>query len=192
MLDKSVPFVGLYMLRSAGVPVPEFPLPEGFSFAFYKDGDESNWARIETSVLEFDSEFAALMYFNKKFKPHVDELYKRCLFIENKDGKKIATTTAWWHHIQNERRAWLHWVAVDPDYQGLGLGKVISSRATNLMIELEGDVNIYLHTQTWSHRAIGIYEKIGYIPTDEKILYKGNRENNYKKAMRILDRLKRG
>ena len=191
MLDKSIPFIGIFMKRPAGTPFTEFPLLEGFKCVLYKPGDEADWARIETSVGEFTSEFEALMYFGKKFKPDIDELVKRCLFIENNQGKKIATATAWWHHINNERRAWLHWVAVDPKYQGLGLGKAITSEVTKLMLELEGDVDFYLHTQTWSHRAIGIYEKFGYYITDEKILYKGNKDNNYKKAIKILNKLKK-
>lgn len=190
MLDKSVPYVGFYMVRPAGTPIIEFPLPDRFSYALYKENDDVDWARIETSVLEFNSEADALSYFDKSFKADLDELRKRCLFIENENGKKIATTTAWWHHVENKRRAWLHWVAVDPEYQRLGLGKAIVSRATKLQIELDGDVDIYLHTQTWSHRAVRIYEKLGYVITDEKILYKNSKDENYKKAIKILKKIK--
>ena len=188
MLDKSVPYAGFYMQRAAGTPIASYPLPDGFVIAFYSDGDEASWARIETSVLEFDSEFAALMHFNENFMPYADELRRRCFFIETSDGVKIATATAWWQDIDGKRRPWLHWVAVDPQFQGLGLGKALISRALELMIELEGDVDIYLHTQTWSYKAIGIYKSNSFKPTNEKILYK-NRKNNYRKAMRILAKL---
>ena len=189
MLDKSLPYVGIYMKRPAGTPFTPEPLPAGFRFSFYKNGDEASWAKIETSVLEFDSEFEALLYFKGKFKPEIDELVKRCLFIETEKGKKIATATAWWHYIQGERRAWLFWVAVTPEYQGLGLGKALISEVTKLMLELEGDVDLYLHTQTWSHKAFRIYEKFGYIPTNEKILYRGNRNNNFKKALKVISKI---
>ena len=189
MLDKSVPYVGIYMKRPAGTPYVPCTIPDGFKFTFYKDGNDRDWARIETSVLEFDNEFEASMYFAQKFKPEIEEFKKRCLFIETAEGKKIATATAWWHHVNDERRAWLHWVAVDPNYQGLGLGKAITSGVTKLMLDLEGDVDFYLHTQTWSYKAIKIYEKFGYHITDEKILYKGNKHNNYKKALKILKKL---
>ena len=187
MLDKSLPYVGIFMKRPAGTPFVEFPLPDGFRYVLYQPDDEVCWARIETSVLEFDSEFDAVSYFSRKFKPETEELQKRLLFIESDNGKKIATANAWWHHVNNKRRAWLHWVAVDPEFQGLGLGKAITSESTRIMLELEGDVDIYLSTQTWSHKAIRIYQKFGYEPTDEKILYKGNKDSNYKKAMKILN-----
>jgi len=191
MLDKTVPFAKLYMCRDAGTPVPEFSLPEGFRFVLYKDGDEKNWARLEASVLEFESEFAALLFFKEYFIPNTDELYKRCLFIENEHGKKVATATAWWSFVEGERRPWLQWVSVDPEHQGLGLGKAISSHITKLLLEHEGDKAFYLSTQTWSYKAIDIYKQCGYEPTDEKLLYGKIYKGDYKKALRILEKLKR-
>jgi len=191
MIDKTVPHAKLKMVRKAGTPIPEYPLPEGFRYTFFKDGDEKDWARIETSVDEFDSEFAALMRFKEDFIPYTDELYRRCFFIETEDGKKVATANAWWAFVDGERRAWLHWVSVDADYLGLGLGKAIISRVTQLLKEIEGDVNFYLNTQTWSYKAIDIYKKCGYEPTDEKALYPGKIKRDYKKAMKILEKLEK-
>jgi len=185
MLDKSIPYAGLFMRREKGSPIPEFTLPDGFKFSYYNEGDEVSWARIEASVLEFDSEFAALLYFKKNFVPYANELKRRCLFIENEDGNKVATATAWWSQVDDERRSWMHWVGVNPQFQGLGLGKSIVSRVTKLMRELDGDVDMYLKTQTWSYKAIGIYSTCGYELTDEKRLYK-NIINSYKKALKIL------
>jgi len=177
------------MCRKAGSPIPDFPLPEGFKFVFYMGGDESIWAKLEASVLEFDSEFAALMHFKEYFAPYIDELYRRCIFIENDKGKKVATATAWWDFVEEKRRPWLQWVSVDPGHQGLGLGKAISSYITKLMREIEGDVPFYLSTQTWSYKAIDIYKKCGYEPTDEKALYIRKYRNHYKKALKILEKL---
>jgi len=193
MLDKSLPFYKLKMCRKAGTPVPDFPLPEGFKYTFYKDGDEKEWARIEASVEEFDSEFDALLRFKQDFMDYPKELYRRCLFIETQDGEKVATATAWWSYAEDERRAWVHWVSVADGYQGKGLGKAIVSKVTQLLQEIEGDVDIYLSTQTWSYKAVNIYKQFGYEPTDEKILYPGKLKNHYKKAMKILKKVeKRG
>jgi len=190
MLDKSVPFAGFCMRREPGGPLQDAPLPDGFRFVFYQDGDEKAWARIEAAVLEFDSDFRALMFFTDKFLPFKNDLYRRCMFIENTDGEKVATATAWWSYVDGYRRPWLHWVAVYPAYQGLGLGKAVVSRVTRLHIELDNNAPIFLKTQTWSYKAINIYKANGYLPTDEKTLYSDSKDN-YKKAMKILERLDR-
>ena len=190
MLDKKVPYAGFYMYRIAGAPIPASPLPDGFRFVLYNDGDEAGWARIEAAVLEFDSEFEALMYFNKKFMPFPDDLRRRCIFIANGDGELVATATVWWSLVEGRRLPWLNWVGVVPWFQGVGLGKALVSRAVSLMAELEGDVDFYLHTQTWSYRAVSIYRAHGFLPTDDKVLYR-ERKDNYKRAMRILGRLER-
>ena len=167
MLDKSVPYASFLMRREKDTPVPEYKLPGGYKFAMYKPGDEKSWAEIETSVLEFDKEADALEYFGREFGPYREELEKRCLFIENDSGGKIATSTAWWC-CPDRCLARLHWVAVKPQEQGLGLGKAIVSRCTQLMLELDGDKDFFLSTQTWSHKAVKIYEKFGYIISSEK------------------------
>ena len=190
MLDKSVPYAGFYMHRKAGTEHKTFAIPDGYRFAMYDDGDEKDWARIETSVLEFDSEFSALLHFTENFLPYIDELKNRCLFIETEDSFKIATATAWWRVIENERRTWMHWIAVDPEYQGLGLGKAIVSRIMEIMTDLDGDTDFFLGTQTWSYKAVSIYKLHGFEPTDEKVLYT-DRNHSYKKAMRILKKLRK-
>ena len=89
--------------------------------------------------------------------------------------------------VDDERRPWVHWVAVNPEYQGLGLGKALISHVIEHMIKLEGDVDFYLHTQTWSYKAVDIYTLNGFQASEESQLYK-ERRNNFKKAMRIIDR----
>jgi len=161
MLDKSVPYVDVLMRRDKGIPISVYNLPEGFRFSAFHSGDEKAWAKIETSVLEFSDELDALIYFQKEYLPYISELEKRCLFIENDKNEKIATSTAWWGYSGIRRDPWLHWVAVKPQYQGLGLGKSIISRIIQLMIEMEGDRELYLHTQTWSHRQLKFTKNMG-------------------------------
>ena len=135
-----------------------------------------------------DDELEAFIYFQKYYLPFLSELERRCLFIENEKGEKIATSTAWWNYTGSRRDPWLHWVAVSPKYQNMGLGKAVVSEALQLMLDIEGDRDFYLHTQTWSHRAIKIYEKLGYVITNEKNLYKYSNEN-YDKAMEVLNKI---
>ena len=170
------------MKRDGGTQIPHYPLPEGFNFVLFKSGDEKDWADIETSVLEFDTVEKAQAYFAIDFLPHLKELRKRCLFIENAEGLKVATLTIWWVYSGNRRDPWIHWVSVRPEYQGLGLGKAIVSEGLKRGITIEGDNDFYLHTQTWSYSAIGIYQWAGFHITREQGL-SGKPNNNVDKAI---------
>ncbi len=188
MLDKSVPFIDVLMYRKAGTPVPVYPLPEGYSFSLFQPDDEKEWAEIETSVLEFKRSVDALVYFQKNYMCALPELQRRCLFVNDPAGKKVATSTIWWEYTGQRRDPWVSWVSVRPDYQGHGLGKAIISKVLRLGIEIEGDRDFYLKTQTWSHKAITIYEKIGFSITAEKNLWRYTNEN-YEKAIALLDEI---
>jgi len=190
MLDKSIPYYHVFMKRESGTPLFEFALPDHFKFVLFQSGDEKEWAEIETSVGEFDRAIDALVYFQKEFLPYYKELERRCLFIENSDGVKVATLTIWWCYTGVRRDPWIHWVAVRPEYQGLGLGKAIVSEGMKRLIEIEGDRNVYLHTQTWSYKAIGIYKMAGFHITKEKGLA-GFENNEFEKANELLKKYMR-
>lgn len=188
MLDKTIPYLNILMKREKGKQVIDYDLPDGFKFTFFEAGDEIEWAEIETSVGEFDRALDALVYFQKGFIPYIKELERRCLFVENHEGLKVATLTMWWDYTGIRRDPWIHWVAVRPEYQGMGLGKAIVSKGMRLMIEIEGDRDVYLHTQTWSYKAIGIYKSVGFKITTEKGLA-GYENNEYNEAIQLLEKM---
>lgn len=191
MLDKSVPYIDVMMRRPQGADIPEFPLPDGYSFALYRPGDERAWAEIEASVGEFPAPIDALLYFQREFLPYARELARRCMFVRAPSGEYVATATAFWDYAGIRRHPWLHWVAVRPEYQNRGLGKAVVARVLKLIVEIEGDRDVYLHTQTWSHKAIGIYEKAGFFVTDEKNVG-GCANDRYVEALALLDAIRGG
>lgn len=168
MLDKTLPYYDYLMKRQQGTPIPSVPLPTGYTFSAFKRGDEYPWAEIETAVDEFDSLSEALAYFNAEYGPHMDTFENCCIFVEDPDGVKIATATYWWLPMNGNNEPWLHWIAVHPKYQGKRIGLAIVAEVMKRGIALEGDKTQYLHTQTWSYKAIGVYHKLGFIHTDEQ------------------------
>lgn len=183
MLDKSIPYKNIYMEISPEKisRISEPVLPDGFSFRFFTDGDEKHWARIESSVLEFDSAEKAENYFKEGYLPFPDLLKQRCVFVLNPEGLPVATAIAW---IQNGS-PWLHWVAVSPDYQGKGLGKAVIQKTLKIFSEKESGKSVTLHTQTWSHKAVRIYGDLGFFMLKDKNK-PALRNNEYEEAMRIL------
>lgn len=78
----------------------------------------------------------------------------------------------------------MHWIAIKPEYKNKGLGLSIVNKILELSILLDGDKNNYVHTQTWSYEAIGIYIKARF-----KIIRSGtfaNFNNNFYKALPYL------
>lgn len=185
MLDKSVPYHEFWMIRPHTIPLLSVPLSDGFHFSSYQAGDEADWAAIETAVLEFDHEEDALRYFAKAFAPYPKELSQRMLFVENEVGEKVATCTAWWKLVNGERLPILHWLAVKPPFQGKGLAKALVAKTIELFTEMEPAQDSYLHTQTWSHDAVHLYEKFGFVISADNI--DGQPNAAYVKAMAILN-----
>lgn len=190
MLDKSVPYVKLFMKRTPSARMRSYDLPDGYSFAYFKPGDESDWGAIEYSVGEFETADEGKRRFEKDFLQYLDEVKRRTLFIENSKGDKIATATAWWDYTGKKRHPLLHWVAVHPEHQGKGLGKALIARIVEEMVHIEGQQDFYLSTQTWSHKAIKLYEWVGFsITTEPKI---GKRNNDtFEEAIRVLQQIEK-
>lgn len=153
--------------RFLGQKPPE--LREPFSFRLFRPGDEEQWARLEWLVDEFSSQKEALDYFCGHYLPVSDLLQQRCWFIwDERKNQAVATATAWFDTRQGEGRiASLHWVSADPAYQKKGLGKAITVQALQTLAEKEQGKYIYLHTQTWSHKAISLYLSLGFQLVEE-------------------------
>jgi ribosomal protein S18 acetylase RimI-like enzyme len=189
LLDKTVPFYNIIMKRRAGTPVPQPELPNGFSFTYFSEGKEKDWAEIESSVGEFNDSKDALEYFQREYLAYSEELKKRLIIIQNPDGDSIATVTAWWNYSEERRDPSLYWLSVKPEFQKLGLGKALIHKCLQIFFQTEGEKDVYLHTQTWSYKAVGLYLKTGFDLLETETF--GNYINDYEKAKPILrDRLK--
>lgn len=164
MLDKSIPYKNVIMEITPDkiAALPEVILPAGYRFSFFKEGDEKNWAAIETSVDEFSSEEEALFYFCRDYLPHTELLKERCLFILDPNGSPVATATAWFSVSTLGYQPSLHWVAACPQRQGLGLGRAVVTEALKIFRQSDPGLPVRLHTQTWSHRAIRLYHSLGF------------------------------
>nr|WP_245301511.1 GNAT family N-acetyltransferase [Virgibacillus natechei] len=152
------------MVRKDLLDIPEYSLPTGFQMRLFGEGDEHTWARIETSVGEFKDEKTALERFNKEFEPYRNEMYQRCLFIENTDGEAIATTTAWYGDLNGdgEISGRIHWVGVVPENQGKKLSKPLLSASMGILANYHSKA--YLTSQTTSYQAINMYLNYGFEP----------------------------
>lgn len=176
MLDKSLVYQNILMRHLPETPPPKLTVPPGFSLRFYQPGDETSWAEIETSVGEFASEQQALAYFKNRYLPEKEKLQQRCVFFCQNGAEPVATATAWYERLDKQFWPSLHWVAVKPAFQGLGLGKAVTACALRLLKQEHPGQAVYLHTQTWSHKAVGLYLKLGFetVKTETFAQYKND------------------
>lgn len=185
-IDESIPYYDVIMVRPAG-PMPALPrLPAGYAYRTYRPGDQAQWSRIETAVGEFATEADAGAYFARAFLPEEAVLPARMAFIEGPDGWAVADAAAWWAEDEVLGRvARLHWVAVHPAAQGLGLGRAVSIQAMRLFETAGPAGDIWLTMQTWSHAAIGLYLKMGF--RAHRSMRLGGESNGFDGAAGVLD-----
>lgn len=183
MLDKSVPFHTIIMKRPYKKAPTQISLPEGFTVRTYKPGDELAWAEIETLVLEFENVQQGLDC-HKGYLSNIDELSKRQWFVVSPNGLVIATATAWWTQTSKGTIPIVHALGCRPDFQGKGLGKAVAAKMLESFYELEQDKEVWLDTQTWSYKAIGLYLDLGFIPVKKESY--DSTKNEYEQALPIL------
>jgi len=80
----------------------------------------------------------------------------------------------------------LHWLVVDENYQGKGLGKALCIKAMNLFASRD-QLPVYIHTQPWSYKAIMLYLSIGFIIQKKDSF--SQYDNQYLQAMDILQKV---
>ncbi|NLO37774.1 MAG: GNAT family N-acetyltransferase [Clostridiaceae bacterium] len=174
MLDKSIPFAAVLMTKHDIGIFPRYRLPAGYRFCLYRAGMEQDWARLQAESGQVDGLDAAETLFRNEFLQEPDMAARQCLFVADEHTAFIAATASLWFgdHF-GERHARIHWVTVDTAYQGRGLAKALLSRLLEQHQDQSSDW-LYLTTQTWSYKAIGLYRRFGFLP------YRGPKPVNWK------------
>lgn len=170
--DDRIAYYELLLEKSTLEDIPEYPLPEGYRFVFYKPGDRDTWIEIEKSAKEFVSWEQGIESWNRYYAGKDSELIDRMVFVENAFGEKVATATAFYDIYGRDQSGagWLHWVAVKREYQGRGLSKPLISYVLRLMNGL-GYTHGKIPTQTNTWLACRIYLDFGFTPIPANALH---------------------
>ena len=102
---------------------------------------------------------------------------KRQFYVVDSDGRAIATATAWLPQPEfAPERGRLHWVAVRPSHQRLGVASALVSTVCRTFAAL-GHTGAYLTTGAESIPAIRLYLSLGFRPAPrdaaERRVWKG-------------------
>ena len=180
MLNRSIPFYNT-ILRCDEYQPQQIKLPAGYAITPYRNGLETDWARLECSTGDFSCEEEAVRYFTGKYPGQGNE--NDILFLLNDTAQAIGSCIAWADERQGGRVNSLHWLVVDEPYQGRGFGRALSQAVMNRFYLL-GEKPVYIHTQPWSWKAILLYVQLGF--RLQKTDTFGNYTNQYDGAMKVL------
>lgn len=162
-INKTLKYYELLMTHDDLNNIKEYSLQEGYKFVFFNsDKDIEEWIRIHIESKEFCSLIEAKKIFHDYYDEMGDKIYSQCIFIEDRNGKKIATATLSLT-CEDGYPCVLDWFAISKDYQGKGLSKPLLYRILTLAKE-QGFNKILLHTQTHTFVAVKIYLDFGFKP----------------------------
>lgn len=163
--------------------IPERPLPAGYSYAFYQDGDRDAWIDIEKSAREFSTVEEGERAWGRYYAGREEELKNRMVFAVNAEGKKVATATAFYDITGRDTSGsgWLHWVAVRREEQGKGLSKPLITHVLSIMRKM-GQTHAKIPTQTTTWVACKVYLDLGFRPIPKNLI-------NSRDGWRIIRRL---
>ena len=159
MLDRTIPFYNT-ILRCDNYQYKDAVLPKGFSIVPYKSGYEKAWAELEYSIGDFESLEEAESYFISTYLQN-GSMMNNILFLLNEDNQVVGSCIAWQDKRKESIVSSLHWLVVDEEYHGRGLGKALCNATMNIFKEQE-NLPVYIHTQPWSWKAIFLYLSIGF------------------------------
>ncbi len=184
MIDRTIPFCNTIMKCSDSMKY-NTELPEGFSIVSYQDGYEKEWAKLEYAIGDFGSVQEAEDYFTEAYLQN-PEKFSDILFLQNRHQEIVGSCIAWQDMRGESRVSSLHWLVVQEQYQGIGLGRVLSAAVMNIFAGRNA-FPVYIHTQPWSWKAILLYLSLGFKiqKTDTFSHY----ENEYEKAMTELRKI---
>ena len=163
MLDRTIPFYNT-ILKCSDYSHQEISLPDGFSIVSYQPGLEKEWARLEFAIGDFGSLEEAELYFAETYLQN-PYMFSRILFAVDKDNNVAGSCIAWQDPKGESKASSLHWLVVDEKYQGIGLGRALSTAVMNIYAEHEA-LPVYIHTQPWSWKAILLYQRLKILYSD--------------------------
>ena len=156
----------LLMYFLPGTPIPDEPLPEGYSLVKYRsEEDIEGWKDCCRDGLgdQFDRDMRL---------PGIDP--ERDIFFLDHEGKHIGTGTAFvW---PKSGYGVEHMVGIRPEYRGKGLSKYLT-RAILRELTSRNVPMIQLRSDDWRKGAVKGYLDQGFLPVDNAPDMQGRWEN---------------
>ena len=140
--------------------IPAYEMPRGYSVSWYTCGDEKIWTSIQRAA-DIHNTIAEDLFFHEFPEGSLSHDERQC-YLRDLSGNALATATAW----EDTKGLYsgyglIHWMAVVPELQHQGLGKVLMELICRRLISL-GYNRACLRTSTLRPDAIALYKRFGF------------------------------
>lgn len=148
-----------FMVKNKLDKINSTSLPIGYRFTNFRPGDENNWAYIQYKAGIFKDYQIAIRTIFKVAKSFGNGFGEVCLFLENEVGERIGTIMILPSSSEDDVQQ-IKYLALNPKWQGQGLGKVLMSKAYKVINDMDGANRINLEIS--GDKAKGFFESLGF------------------------------
>lgn len=155
------------LMRRRGLDnLPQMPaLPEGFALREYQEGDLEALAEVIGRAFEDENWTPDQVRAKLVDAPEVKKVY-----VITHNGRPVATTSVRVLPDRFPGSGYVHWVAVDPEYQGQRLGAAVVLAALHKFRRM-GLKDAVLETDDDRLAAIKTYQNLGFQPEHRNELH---------------------
>lgn len=151
----------VYMVRESLDDIPEAPFPDGFSIRAMRPDEAGLWVDIQRDAEPYYE--VQPDWFEDQFGSNLAAVGWRCFLIVNARGVAVGTISAWANHdYHGETWGQVHWLAVRPAYQRLGLARAAMAFCLTQLARWHD--RAFLGTQSERIGAIRLYLDMGFRP----------------------------
>lgn len=159
---ESLSNASINMVRPDLDDIPQHELFAPCSARWYEPGDEQHWVDIHLLADQYNPTTVEL--FRSQFGDDEELLGQRQCYLVDDEGQAIGTASAWVDPPPADpAMGRIHWVAIVPAAQGLGLAKPLLTQICNRLRDL-GHTKAYLDTSNARIPAINLYLAFGFLP----------------------------
>jgi beta-glucuronidase len=151
----------LHMVRPSLEGIPPAPFPKGFGIRPMRLGEGAVWVDIERDAEPYYP--IADDLFVREFGRDPQATQWRSFLVTDGKGVAVGTVSAWYNRdYRGSDYGVIHWIAIRPAYQGLGLGKAALAYALHQLAKWHQ--RCLLITQSRRLPAIRMYLNFGFLP----------------------------
>ncbi|MBA9003131.1 mycothiol synthase [Thermomonospora cellulosilytica] len=151
-----------------GVPLPEVRLPDEVRIRTFEVGrDEESWLRVNGRAFADHPEQGAWTIEDVRARQAEPWFDPAGLFLAERDGRVIGFH---WTKVHPEPVGEVYVVGVDPDAQGLGLGRTLTLVGLHHLRE-RGLPAVMLYVDEANRPAVRLYESLGFARHAVDVMY---------------------